>query len=58
MLSTSESLHGADPVVHYTGLSTQAVATGLKPFTQYTAVLDVSIEMRNIFTSNIDSEAK
>uniref|UniRef100_A0A3B3DE37 Usher syndrome 2A (autosomal recessive, mild) n=1 Tax=Oryzias melastigma TaxID=30732 RepID=A0A3B3DE37_ORYME len=40
VLSTSESLHGADPVVHYTGLSTQAVATGLKPFTQYTAVLD------------------
>uniref|UniRef100_A0A3P9LP99 Usher syndrome 2A (autosomal recessive, mild) n=1 Tax=Oryzias latipes TaxID=8090 RepID=A0A3P9LP99_ORYLA len=36
VLSTSESLHGSDPVAHYSGLSTQAVASGLKPFTLYT----------------------
>uniref|UniRef100_H2M7E1 Usher syndrome 2A (autosomal recessive, mild) n=1 Tax=Oryzias latipes TaxID=8090 RepID=H2M7E1_ORYLA len=36
VLSTSESSHGTDPVAHYSGLSTQAVASGLKPFTLYT----------------------
>ncbi|XP_072320975.1 usherin [Eucyclogobius newberryi] len=29
-----------EPVVHYTGLSTEAVANGLKPFTQYSAYLE------------------
>ncbi|KAK2920361.1 hypothetical protein Q8A73_002565 [Channa argus] len=40
VLSSSESFSGAEPVVHYTGLSTEAVASGLKPFTQYTVVLE------------------
>ncbi|TNN67180.1 Usherin [Liparis tanakae] len=31
---------GAEPVSHYTGLSTEAVASGLKPFTQYTVTLE------------------
>ncbi|XP_068431767.1 usherin [Clinocottus analis] len=31
---------GAEPVIHYTGLSTEAVASGLKPFTQYTVTLE------------------
>ncbi|XP_030271338.1 usherin [Sparus aurata] len=39
VLSSTESSSGAEPVIHYTGLSTEAVASGLKPFTQYTAVL-------------------
>ncbi|TMS13118.1 Usherin [Larimichthys crocea] len=39
VLSSTESSVGAEPVIHYTGLSTEAVASGLKPFTQYTAVL-------------------
>lgn len=41
VLSSTESSVGAEPVIHYTGLSTEAVASGLKPFTQYTAVLQV-----------------
>ncbi|XP_056269140.1 usherin isoform X3 [Pseudoliparis swirei] len=38
-LSSVES-SGAEPVSHYTGLSTEAVASGLKPFTQYTVTLE------------------
>uniref|UniRef100_A0AAV2LNE7 Usherin n=1 Tax=Knipowitschia caucasica TaxID=637954 RepID=A0AAV2LNE7_KNICA len=30
----------SEPVLQYTGLSTEAVATGLKPFTQYSAYLE------------------
>lgn len=41
-LSSTESSSGAEPVIHYTGLSTEAVASALKPFTQYTATLEVS----------------
>ncbi|KAM9366692.1 usherin [Symphorus nematophorus] len=40
VLSSTESSSGAEPVIHYTGLSTEAVASGLKPFTQYTAILE------------------
>ncbi|XP_041646715.1 usherin [Cheilinus undulatus] len=40
VLSTTESSRGAEPVIHYTGLSTEAVASGLKPFTQYTVTLE------------------
>ncbi|XP_070842368.1 usherin [Chaetodon trifascialis] len=40
VLSSMESFSGAQPVIHYTGLSTEAVASGLKPFTQYTAILE------------------
>ncbi|XP_029281914.1 LOW QUALITY PROTEIN: usherin [Cottoperca gobio] len=39
VLSSTE-FSGARPVIHYTGLSTEAVASGLKPFTQYTATLE------------------
>ncbi|XP_059204973.1 usherin [Centropristis striata] len=39
VLSSMES-SGAEPVIHYTGLSTEAVASGLKPFTQYTVTLE------------------
>ncbi|XP_074481361.1 usherin [Sebastes fasciatus] len=39
VLSSTQS-RGAEPVIHYTGLSTEAVASGLKPFTQYTATLE------------------
>lgn len=41
VLSSTESSSGAEPVIHFSGLSTDAVASGLKPFTQYTAVLEV-----------------
>nr|XP_054587843.1 usherin [Nothobranchius furzeri] len=41
VLSSMESFHEAEPVIHYTGSSTDAVAGGLKPFTQYTAILEV-----------------
>lgn len=41
VLSSTDSTSGAEPVIHYTGLSSDAVASGLKPFTQYTAVLEV-----------------
>ncbi|KAK2854220.1 hypothetical protein Q5P01_006881 [Channa striata] len=40
VLSSTESFSGAEPVIHYTGLSTEAVAGGLKPFTQYTVALE------------------
>ncbi|XP_074522167.1 usherin [Halichoeres trimaculatus] len=40
VLSSTESSNGAEPVIHYTGLSTEAVASGLKPFTQYTVILE------------------
>ncbi|KAM4602923.1 usherin [Polymixia lowei] len=40
MLSSIESMAGENPVVHYSGLSTEAVASGLKPFTQYTFTLE------------------
>nr|XP_040024120.1 usherin isoform X2 [Gasterosteus aculeatus aculeatus] len=39
VLSSVES-SGAEPVIHYSGLSTEAVASGLKPFTQYTVRLE------------------
>ncbi|XP_078016774.1 usherin [Epinephelus lanceolatus] len=39
VLSSTES-SGAEPVIHYTGLSREAVASGLKPFTQYTVILE------------------
>lgn len=41
MLSSTESSSGAEPITHYMGLSTEAVASGLKPFTQYTVELEV-----------------
>ncbi|XP_010791101.1 usherin [Notothenia coriiceps] len=37
---SSQEFGGAEPVVHYTGLSTEAVVSGLKPFTQYTVTLE------------------
>ncbi|XP_044201958.1 usherin [Thunnus albacares] len=40
VLSSTESSSGAKPVIHYTGLSTETVASGLKPFTQYTVILE------------------
>ncbi|KAM6942982.1 usherin [Xenentodon cancila] len=40
VLSSMESARGADPVIHYAGLSTEAVASGLKPFTQYAVILE------------------
>ncbi|XP_068172657.1 usherin isoform X1 [Antennarius striatus] len=40
VLSSTESLSGAEAVIHYTGLSTEAVASGLKPFTPYTVKLE------------------
>ncbi|KAM7406312.1 hypothetical protein PAMP_000697 [Pampus punctatissimus] len=40
VLSSTESSSGAKPVIHYTGPSTEAVASGLKPFTQYTVILE------------------
>ncbi|XP_060897032.1 usherin [Labrus mixtus] len=40
VLSSTESSSGAESVIHYTGLSTEAVASGLKPFTQYTVILE------------------
>ncbi|XP_068597953.1 usherin [Brachionichthys hirsutus] len=40
VLSSTEAVNGAEPAVHYTGLSTEAVASGLKPFTQYTVKLE------------------
>lgn len=36
-----ESSSHAEPIIHYTGLSTEAVASGLKPFTQYAVTLEV-----------------
>ncbi|XP_077419247.1 usherin isoform X1 [Vanacampus margaritifer] len=40
VLLSTESFSGAEPVIHYTGLSTEAVASGLKAFTQYTVTLE------------------
>ncbi|XP_070688414.1 usherin [Pempheris klunzingeri] len=40
VLSSTESSSGAEPVIHYTGLSAEAVASSLKPFTQYTVILE------------------
>nr|XP_061796460.1 usherin-like [Nerophis lumbriciformis] len=40
VLSSTESSSGAKPVIHYTGLSTEAMASGLKAFTQYTVTLE------------------
>nr|XP_046239587.1 usherin [Scatophagus argus] len=40
VLSSVESSSVVEPVIHYTGLSTEAVASGLKPFTQYIAILE------------------
>lgn len=42
VLSSTESSSGAKPVIHYSGLATEAVASALKPFTLYTAVLEAS----------------
>ncbi|XP_037549573.1 usherin [Nematolebias whitei] len=39
-LSSMESSPEAEPVIHYTGLSTEAVVSSLKPFSQYTAILE------------------
>ncbi|AWP01780.1 putative usherin-like [Scophthalmus maximus] len=39
VLSSTDS-SSAEPIVHYTGLSTEAVASGLKPFTQYIGILE------------------
>nr|XP_057944950.1 usherin isoform X3 [Doryrhamphus excisus] len=39
VLSSTESSSEAESVIHYTGLSTEAVASGLKAFTQYTVTL-------------------
>uniref|UniRef100_A0A4W6FW95 Usherin n=1 Tax=Lates calcarifer TaxID=8187 RepID=A0A4W6FW95_LATCA len=39
VLSSTES-SSTEPIIHYTGLSTEAVASGLKPFTQYTVILE------------------
>ncbi|XP_077569166.1 usherin [Stigmatopora nigra] len=40
VLSSTESSSGAEPVIHYTGLSTEAMASGLQAFTQYTVTLE------------------
>ncbi|MED6278925.1 hypothetical protein CHARACLAT_029076, partial [Characodon lateralis] len=40
VLSSVESLNKAEPVIHYTGLSTEALASGLKSFTQYSITLE------------------
>uniref|UniRef100_UPI0037E7E888 usherin n=1 Tax=Semicossyphus pulcher TaxID=241346 RepID=UPI0037E7E888 len=40
VLSSTKSSSVEEPIIHYTGLSTEAVASGLKPFTQYTAMLE------------------
>ncbi|KAF7663891.1 hypothetical protein LDENG_00196330 [Lucifuga dentata] len=40
VLSSVETSSGTEPIIHYTGLSTEAVASGLKPFTQYTFTLE------------------
>uniref|UniRef100_A0A3P9BUF9 Usherin n=1 Tax=Maylandia zebra TaxID=106582 RepID=A0A3P9BUF9_9CICH len=40
VLSSMESSSEAEPAIHYTGLSTEAVSSGLKPFTQYTVILE------------------
>lgn len=42
VLSSTESSSGAKAVIHSSGLATEAVASGLQPFTQYTAVLQAS----------------
>lgn len=42
VLSSTESSSGAKAVIHYSGLATESVASGLEPFTQYTAVLQAS----------------
>ncbi|XP_039982949.1 usherin [Xiphias gladius] len=39
ILSSTESSSG-EPTIYYTGLSTEAVASGLKPFTQYIVILE------------------
>ncbi|XP_019935888.2 usherin isoform X2 [Paralichthys olivaceus] len=39
VLSSSES-SSSEPIIHYTGLSTEAVVIGLKPFTQYIVKLE------------------
>ncbi|XP_069030560.1 usherin [Embiotoca jacksoni] len=40
VLSSTEYSSGAQPSILYTGLSTEAVASGLKSFTQYTVILE------------------
>ncbi|XP_008295345.1 usherin-like, partial [Stegastes partitus] len=40
VLSSTESSSGAESFIHYAGLSTEAVASGLKPFTHYTVTLE------------------
>ncbi|XP_028328840.1 usherin isoform X1 [Gouania willdenowi] len=39
VLSSTETSPGAEPVIHYSGLLTEGVANGLKPFTEYTVTL-------------------
>lgn len=60
VLSSTESFSGAEPVIQYTGLSTEAVASSLKPFTQYTAKLEVGRVNRYIFSAciTLQSQAK
>lgn len=43
VLSSMESSSETEPAIHYTGLSTEAVSSGLKPFTQYTVILEVGM---------------
>lgn len=52
VLSSMESQSGAEAVIHYTGLSKEAVASGLKPFTQYTVTLEVGITTTSVFHTN------
>ncbi|KAM4744036.1 usherin isoform 3-T3 [Anableps anableps] len=40
VLSSVESSNKAEPVIHFIGLSTEAVASGLKAFTQYSVTLE------------------
>ncbi|XP_051795531.1 usherin [Acanthochromis polyacanthus] len=40
VLSSMESSDGAESFIHYSGLSTEAVVSGLKPFTQYAVKLE------------------
>uniref|UniRef100_A0A672FK37 Usher syndrome 2A (autosomal recessive, mild) n=1 Tax=Salarias fasciatus TaxID=181472 RepID=A0A672FK37_SALFA len=40
VLSSTVSSSGAAPTIHYAGSSTEAVASGLKPFSHYTVILE------------------
>lgn len=43
VVSSVELSDKAEPVIHYIGLSTEAVASGLKAFTQYSVTLEVGM---------------